>query len=71
MSNPFLTKFNSTCNSCGEEVDEGCEMYAIGEGIFVCYECAKDAGNVCKECDMYKKEDFDTCYKCHLKNKKK
>lgn len=69
MANPFETKFDSECSSCGGSVDQGCEMFAIGEGIFVCEECAESNGNVCK-CGLYKSEDFGNCYKCYLKNKK-
>lgn len=64
MSNPFPSRFDSTCNSCGETVYEGDDMYAV-DGQFVCQKCAEENGNVCPNCGNYKDEKYETCYECH------
>lgn len=63
MANPFKTKFNSTCDSCGDTVQEGDEMYAV-DGLFYCHDCANENGNVC-DCGNFKKDDYEECYECH------
>ena len=63
MSNPFPTKFSSSCNSCGERVEEGDLMYAC-DGQFLCEDCADENGNICPECYGFKKEDYKTCFDC-------
>ena len=63
MANPFPTKFNSNCNSCGESIPEGDFMYAC-DGQFVCEDCARENGNVCPECCEFKKQEYKTCYEC-------
>ena len=67
MSNPFETKFDSTCNSCGEVVPEGEEMYAV-DGDFVCKKCAEENGNVC-DCGNFKKTEYDECFECYEEGK--
>ena len=62
MANPFLTQFDSDCNSCGDTVDEGDEMYAC-EGQFLCPSCA-DAGDYVCSCGNFKKSEYQTCYEC-------
>jgi hypothetical protein len=66
MANPFKTKFKSTCQSYGEIVEEGDDMFAI-DGQFVCEQCAEAGDNIC-ECGNFKKEEYDTCFDCHEEN---
>lgn len=62
MANPFETKFDSSCDSCGSEVEEGDVMYAHEE-LFICEICARANGNVCN-CGNYKKDTCITCFEC-------
>ncbi len=64
MPNPFPAKFNSTCDSCGNEIYEEEEIYAI-DGDFLCGSCADANGNVC-ECGNYKKEEYEECFECKM-----
>ena len=66
MANPFQVKFKSSCQSCGDEVYEGEDMYAV-HGQFFCRQCAEDNGNVCA-CGNYKDENYEECYECHEEN---
>lgn len=63
MANPFPTRFNSECNSCGNHVEAGELMFAV-DGMFVCKYCATENGNVCPKCGAFKKENFESCFKC-------
>lgn len=65
MANPFLPKFDSSCQSCGKQVNAGDPMYSV-ERAFVCPECATEAGCVCK-CGGFKKPDYSMCYDCGQK----
>lgn len=61
MANPFQAKFDSKCQLCGETVEEGEEMWAIG-GQFLCSQCVS-VENQC-DCGNYKGDDYETCYDC-------
>lgn len=63
MSNPFSAQFQSHCQSCGEDMLEGDDVYVVDDA-FVCKDCAEANGNVC-ECGNFKKEEFEECYSCH------
>lgn len=65
MANPFPSRFDSTCNSCGEPIYEGDDTFAV-DGDFICKDCAEAGDNIC-ECGKFKKEGFDQCYECHIK----
>lgn len=62
MSNPFITRFDSRCGSCGDIVYEGDEMFAV-DGEFICRDCADINDNIC-ECGQFKREEFETCFDC-------
>lgn len=62
MSNPFPAHFDSTCDWCGDPIDEGDTTYAV-DGSFHCEQCARDGNNVC-DCDNFKKEEYETCFDC-------
>ena len=62
MSNPFKAQFDSTCNSCGAEIFDGDDVYAV-DGDFVCEDCAEENGNIC-ECGNFKKAEYEKCYEC-------
>ncbi len=64
MSNPFNSKFDSVCGSCGDEIYERDLVYVVDD-LFVCRNCAEDRDRVCPECGDYKGEDFDTCFGCN------
>jgi len=63
VSNPFENQFNSECQQCGDEVEEGELMFAI-DGQFVCDVCAESGDNVCA-CGNFKKSEYPTCYECY------
>jgi len=63
MANPFRAKFDSHCQECGEFIPQDELMYRTEDELFVCEECAKDKGNVCK-CGNFKKQAFELCYEC-------
>lgn len=62
MANPFPARFDSRCDSCGNDIDEGDQCYAI-EGQFVCSDCANESDNVCG-CGNFKHETYPTCFDC-------
>jgi len=64
MSNPFPAHFDSNCNSCGDDIYQGDDCFAV-DGQFVCRNCAESNGNVCPDCQNYKREEYDTCFECH------
>lgn len=67
MANPFSAQFDSTCDSCGDPIMEGDEIFATPEG-FVCPDCAEEGGYVC-ECGNFKKPEYEECYDCFNENK--
>lgn len=62
MPNPFVTKFDSECQNCGSEVEEGDEMFS-DDGEFICNECARERNIIC-DCGKKKKSSFEKCYEC-------
>jgi len=62
MANPFSARFDSKCQECGDILLEGDDTFAI-DGMFVCEDCAKENGNVCR-CGNFKKEEYTSCYEC-------
>lgn len=62
MSNPFEAHFDSTCDDCGDPIDEGDTTFAV-DGQYVCKSCAEKNGNVC-HCGEFKKEEYETCFEC-------
>ena len=63
MANPFESNYDNNCNSCGDKVYAGDDMYAH-EGIFICENCAQLEDLIC-ECGNYKKAEYESCYECH------
>lgn len=63
MSNPFPAHFDSHCTSCGENIYESDDTFAI-DREFVCENCAESNGNICPKCGSFKKEEYDTCFDC-------
>ena len=66
-NNPFPNRFDSTCDSCGDDLPEGEIVFAV-DGDFVCLACADSNGNVC-DCGQFKKEEYDSCFDCYEKMK--
>ena len=60
--NPVPAYPNTSCDSCGEEIPEGDNVYII-DGQRWCEICADSTDNVC-ECGNYKKEEYKKCYEC-------
>lgn len=67
MSNPFQATFDSTCDSCGDDIIEN-EWCVADDGSFICEGCAEDQGKLC-ECGNYKKPNFELCYECKKSDK--
>ncbi len=63
MSNPFIARFNSKCQSCGEEMYEDETNVYVVDGLFICEDCAQQDNNVC-HCGNYKKTEYATCFEC-------
>ena len=64
MSNPFPNHFDSTCDSCGDDIFEGDLVFVIDDQ-FVCEDCADANDNICPECGNFKKEEYEFCFECN------
>ena len=62
MSNPVPAFKGSSCNNCGEQIDENDDLY-LHDGEKFCTDCANKNNLVC-DCGNYKKEEYETCYDC-------
>ena len=69
MANPFLAKFDSQCNECGEDMLEDEDLVYAIDDMFICQSCAVEQNRVCEDCDNIKKEEYDCCYQCYMKKK--
>lgn len=38
----FTAQFDSECDDCGEDIEEGDQIRADGEGGYLCEECGQD-----------------------------
>ena len=62
MSNPVPAIYDSICDSCGDKIEEGYDLF-FHDGNSLCLDCAVDEDLVC-ECGNYKKPEYQTCFDC-------
>jgi len=62
MSNPVPAFEYTSCDGCGERLEEGDDLF-LHEGEKLCDVCAAEEEIIC-ECGQYKKPQYAKCYEC-------
>ena len=63
MANPVPAFNNTSCDGCGNPMDEGDDLFLTNEGR-LCTKCAEEEDYVC-DCGSFKKKEYDACYECN------
>ena len=62
MSNPVPAFKGTECDNCGEQFEEGDDVFFTDDGK-MCIKCAEENDYVC-ECGCFKKFEYKYCYEC-------
>lgn len=62
MPNPGEAYKGTECDYCGEEIEEG-ENVFFEDGEKFCEYCAESNDNIC-DCGQFKKSEYKTCFDC-------
>jgi len=65
-NNPCPAFPNTSCDSCGEEIIEGDNVYLF-DGERFCEDCANEEKIVC-DCGNMKKPQYQKCYNCKIED---